>query len=233
MTTETGKVRTVLAWGVHLYTALGAPLGMLALVAAFAGDFRRTFILLAITVCIDASDGALARRLDVKRVVPGVDGALLDCLVDYLNFVVVPVAVFMQPGILPEFAQPAALLVLLASAYGFAQTEAKGTIEPYFRGFPSYWNVVALYFVVLETSAAFNLTVILILVVLVFVPIRWLYPSRMETMRAFTITLGLVWGAVVAVLIARLPEPSPRLGLISLFFPVYYTVASLVYHFRD
>ncbi len=223
----------LLAWGVHLYTAMGAVLGFLALEAAFRADYFSTFALLAAALVIDASDGTMARRLRVKQVVPWVDGELLDNVVDYLSYVVVPVAVMIQPGILPDGLQYLALVVLLASAYGFAQTDAKGFVEHYFQGFPSYWNVVAFYFVVLDSDPWLNLAVMLALAVLVFVPMRWLYPARMEKMRALTIVLGIVWGVICLVMLSRLPHPSPTLALLSLFYPVYYTVGSVIYHLRS
>ena len=155
-------LRTAFAWGVHIYTALGAVLGFVALDAVFRHDYRLTFTMLAMALLIDASDGALARKVRVKHVIPWIDGELLDNIIDYFTYVIVPVAIFMQPGVLPEGSGYAALSVLLASAYGFCRTDAKGIIEHYFRGFPSYWNVMAFYFIVLRTSPALNLVVMLV-----------------------------------------------------------------------
>jgi phosphatidylcholine synthase len=226
-------LRTAFAWGVHLYTALGAVLGFVALDAVFRSNYRLAFTMLAVALLIDSSDGALARKVRVKHVIPWIDGELLDNIVDYFTYVIVPAAIFMQPGILPQGTHYAALAVLLASAYGFCRTDAKGIIDHYFRGFPSYWNVMAFYFVVLRSAPALNLAVVFIAVVFVFVPMRWLYPSRMESLRGLTIGLGIIWGAMSVVLIAALPEPSPMLGWISLFYPLYYVVGSVVYHFRN
>ncbi len=225
--------RLACAWGVHAYTALGAALGFIALTAAFRQDYFQTFIMLGIALAIDSSDGTLARMARVKQVVPAIDGELLDTIVDYLNYVIVPAAVFMQPGILPDGTRVSVLLVVLASAYGFSRTDAKGFVEHYFHGFPSYWNVLAFYFVVLASPASVNLTVLLTAVALVFVPMRWLYPSRMESMRTPTILLALLWAVMCFAMVLYLPEPSPMLGIISLFFPLYYTVGSVVYHINS
>ena len=226
-------LRTAFAWGVHIYTALGAVLGFVALDAVFRHDYRLTFTMLAMALLIDASDGALARKVRVKHVIPWIDGELLDNIIDYFTYVIVPVAIFMQPGVLPEGSGYAALSVLLASAYGFCRTDAKGIIEHYFRGFPSYWNVMAFYFIVLRTSPALNLIVMLVAAVFVFVPMRWLYPSRMEELRGLTIALGVLWAAMGVVLIATLPASPQWLAWLSLFYPIYYIAGSVVYHFRS
>ena len=226
------SLRLTLAWGVHLYTALGAVLGFQALVSVFAQDYRTAFLLLAAALAIDSSDGALARAVQVKQVLPWFDGELLDNIVDYLCYVVVPAAVLVQPGILPPYAGLPAVLVLLSSAYGFCRTDAKGIIDHYFQGFPSYWNVMVFYFVTLSTSPVVNLVAVLAGVVLVFAPLRWLYPSRMESMRAPTIALGILWAVLGLLIVAQMPHHSPTLAWLSLFYPVYYTVGSIVYHLR-
>jgi len=222
----------VLAWLVHAYTASGAVLGFLALRMAFVQDFRSAFIFLAIALIIDSSDGALARTFHVKKVLPWVDGAMLDNLIDYMNFVIVPVGIMVQPGILPQEWSWLPLSVLVASAYGFSRTDAKGVVEHYFLGFPSYWNVMAFYFVALRTPPTLNLALLVVAVVMVFVPMRWIYPSRSEVFRGSMVTLGIVWGLMTTWMLWRLPEASPWIGTLSLFYPAYYTAASVVYHFR-
>lgn len=225
--------RLAFALGVHAYTALGAVLGFLALEAAFAQDYARTFVMLAVAFVVDASDGTLARKAKVKQVVPWIDGSMLDNIVDYLTYVVVPAAVLVQPGILPPGTQWMAMLVLLASAYGFSRTDAKGFVEHYFQGFPSYWNVLVFYYVVLGTSPMVNLAFLTFFVVMVFVPMRWLYPSRMERGRNIAVWLGVVWMVMGFTLILQMPDPSPTLAWVSLFYPAYYTIASFVYDLRN
>lgn len=221
------------AYAVHAYTATGSVLGFLALAAAFRGDYATTFQMLAWAFFVDATDGTLARRARVKQVVPWIDGGLLDNIIDYLTYVVVPVAVLVQPGILPPGTSWMAMSVLLASSYGFTRTDAKGFVEHYFQGFPSYWNVLVFYYVVLGTGPWVNLAFLLFFVAMVFVPMRWLYPTRMEEGRTAAVGLGAVWAVMGFTLILQLPEPSPALAWISLFYPVYYSVASLVYHVRS
>ncbi len=218
-----------MAWLVHFYTALSAPLGLYAALAVFSGDFRTAFLALAVTTFIDSTDGWLARQLRVKEALPGFDGARLDDIVDYLTYVFVPVLLTLQAGLLPEGWGPwVGAAVLLSSAYGFAQADAKvSTTDYFFTGFPSYWNIVALYLYVFDLSPAINTAILLILAVLVFVPIRYVYPSRTRTLRGLTLALGVAWAVFVVLMVWRLPATDGPWPALSLVFPVYYTMLSL------
>jgi len=177
-------------------------------------------------VVIDASDGTLARAARVKQVLPWFDGDRLEDIVDYLNYVLVPCLLLIRAGLLPERdAAWLAAVPMLASAYGFCRKEAK-TADHFFLGFPSYWNIVALYLYVMETPLWFNGFLILALSVLVFVPIKYVYPSRSPAFRGLTIALGIVWGVLILAMIHYLPTPPRLVVFSSLAFPAYYTVLS-------
>ncbi len=217
----------IFAWLVHLYTALGAVVGLYAILAIDEGNFRLAFFLMATTVVIDASDGALARAARVKELLPWFDGALLDNLVDYLNYVIVPCLLLLRANLLPaQDALGLAALPVLASAYGFCQRDAK-TADHFFLGFPSYWNVVVFYFYALGSPPWINGFTVIVLSILVFVPLRFLYPSRAPRFRMSVNLLGALWGATVFYLIHRLPAPPHWLALASMLFPAYYTGLSL------
>ncbi len=221
----------LMAWAVHLYTASGAVLGFLALRATGAGDYQEAFAWLSLATLIDSTDGTLARRCRVKHVLPNFDGARLDDIVDYLNYVLVPIVLAHHAGLLPiHGATGIAALPLLASAYGFCQSDAK-TADHYFKGFPSYWNIVVLYLYALRAPQWFNAVILVFLSVMVFVPIRYLYPSRMKTARTTTYALGIVWALLVVVLLTQFPTPSRFLAILSLYFPAYYIGLSLRLHF--
>jgi phosphatidylcholine synthase len=222
------------AWGVHLYTALGAALGFYALDATWRSDYRAAFLWMAGALFIDSTDGSLARRVRVKQVLPQFDGAKLDDIVDYLNYVVVPVVLAYHAHLVP--AGPRGLLIgslpLLASGYGFSQIDAK-TDDHFFKGFPSYWNVVVFYFYALGTPNWFNVSALVVFSILVFVPIRYLYPNRTPTARRTTYVLGGLWGLGLLFLLAQFPAPSRGLAWLSLFFPIYYMGMSLHLHLRN
>jgi len=224
--------RRAAAWGVHLLTASSAPAGLLAILATLHGDARTAFLWMSYTVAIDAIDGTLARAVRVKEVLPFVDGSRLDDIVDYFTYVAVPAFFIVHMGLLPvAVAVPVASLVMLASGYGFSQVAAK-TADHFFTGFPSYWNVVAFYLYVLGWPPALNAAVVTTLAVLVFVPLRYLYPSRMTELRAPTIGLGLVWGAAILWALANF-DSAPR-GVLtwSLLYPAYYFGLSLYFQVR-
>lgn len=220
------------AWAVHLYTASGAVLALLGLDAIAHDAYAWAFAWLALAMFIDCTDGTLARRVRVKEVVPEFDGSKLDDIVDYLNYVLVPVVLVLHAGLLPAgLGSGIAALALLASAYGFCSSEAK-TPDHFFTGFPSYWNVVALYLYVLGWPTWANAGVVVLLSVMVFVPIRYLYPSRTQTARTVTYAGGALWGVAVFCLLLQFPTPSRRLALISLAYPAYYVALSLWLHLR-
>ncbi len=225
---------TAWAWIVHAYTGAGAILAFGAVIAVFAGDYRSAFLLMFVALAIDATDGWLARRARVEIVLPGFDGRRLDDIVDYLNFVFVPAILIVEAGLLPEsdgLGIGVAGVMLVASAYGFARKEAKSS-DHFFTGFPSYWNIVALYLFVGDAPPAANAAVLLVLSGLVFVPIGYVYPSRTPTLRRLTIGLGILWALLVLLMILQLPRVNGALVGVSLAYPAYYGLLSLWLHVR-
>jgi len=193
------------AWGVHFFTASGAVLGLLAVAAATRGDALASFWWMAATVAVDSVDGFLARRLRVKKVLPGVDGALLDNIVDFFTYTVVPAWFLLQVPLLPAGgAWPAVAAILYASAYQFSRSDAK-TDDHTFSGFPSYWNIVVFYLYMTGTPPALNLAVILLCCFASFLPLRCLYPSRTKPLRPLTVALGLLWAASLLAVMFRYP----------------------------
>jgi len=225
------KLLKCCAWIIHLYTALGAVVGLLSLEAIARGDFRAAFIFMGVAVFIDSSDGPLARFVRVRDRIPLFDGALLDNVVDYLNYVVAPVFLMLRAGLVGRGAWASAVagFVLIASAYGFCRVDAK-TEDNYFRGFPSYWNLVALYLFCLGFSPAANSAVLVVLAVMVFVPIKYIYPNRTELMRPLTLGFAMIWALATAAMLPALPAHNPILLYTSLAFVVYYFVMSFALH---
>jgi phosphatidylcholine synthase len=213
---------------VHLYTASGSVLGLLIVLAAFEGDVEAALWLGLATLFVDGTDGMLARRFRVKETIPWFDGARLDDIVDYLTYVFAPIVLLWTTGHLPGGALgwTLAALPLLASCYQFCRVDAK-TSDHFFLGFPSYWNVVAFYVIVLDVGELVTGVTIVVFAVLVFVPIRYLYPSRMRALRGLTLALSAVWAVTYAILVVQLPDPNPWVVAASLAYLVYYCGVSV------
>jgi phosphatidylcholine synthase len=227
-----------LAWGVHIYTALGLVLAALIAVLLVEGGvdaFRWTFVLMMIATIIDATDGTLARRVRVKKVLPQFDGRKLDDLIDFQTYTTLPLLLIWQAELLPEGMHAWLLLPLLASVYGFSQVSAK-TDDGYFLGFPSLWNIVAFYLYVLHLPGWVALGIIVALSLLTFVPSRYLYPSQPGRLNMVSNILGAFWACLLILILGRMflssdpqhDQPTRWLAIVSLFYPAFYMTASWV-----
>jgi phosphatidylcholine synthase len=210
------------AWLVHLYTASSAVLGVWATAAVFAREFRLAMYLLMLTMVIDSTDGALARAVDVKGRIPWFDGRRLDDIVDFFTYVLVPACFLVEADLLPHPAWAAA--PVLASCYGFSRDDAK-TPDHLFTGWPSYWNVVAMYLYLLDVSPAVALAIVLVFSAGVFVPLVYVYPSRTRALRPLSIAVLGAWVVGFSWLAVR-PDPDPFWVRASLAGPAYYLAVS-------
>jgi phosphatidylcholine synthase len=216
------------AVAVHLYTASGAVLALLILVAAYEGDAVRALWLMFAALIIDSTDGLLARRLRVNEALPFFDGALLDNIVDYMTYVFAPMVLLWSEGY-PPVGTPGVVLIalpLLASSYQFCRVDAK-TDDRFFLGFPSYFNVVAFYAIVFEVSPTVLSVVLVVCSLLVFVPIRYVYPTRTIAFRRLSLTLTALWLVSYAVILLEMPEPDPLILGFSILYLFYYFGLSL------
>ncbi|HPO15885.1 MAG TPA: CDP-alcohol phosphatidyltransferase family protein [Candidatus Hydrogenedentes bacterium] len=221
------------AWSVHLLTATGAVAGLMAMLAIVHENFSAAFAWMGVSIVIDSVDGFLARACKVKQVLPQFDGALLDNIVDYFTYVIVPAFFLCMVDVGPaHFGPLLAVLMTLTSGFQFCQTDAK-TPDHCFKGFPSYWNLVVFYLFLLDWNPWVNAAVIVTFAVLIFVPIKYLYPTRTRVLRPVTLGLGLVWGALIIAVLILYPERNylPWLYL-SLAYVIYYQAASLYFTFR-
>lgn len=224
------KLRKILAWGVHLYTATGLIVAAwIAVLIVRGGDdsFRAALGLMILATLIDSTDGWLARRARVKELAPGFDGRRLDDLIDFQTYTSLPLLLIWRAGLLSETGAWWLLLPLLASAYGFSQVNAK-TDDGFFLGFPSYWNVVAFYLYLLHPPEWLSLLLIIALALLTFIPWRYLYSSQRAPFSRLTNLLAAVWVILILAGLARVfgDDNSRLLLLISLGFPAYYLLMS-------
>jgi phosphatidylcholine synthase len=213
---------------VHLYTASGAVLALLILIAAIEGEAVKALWLMLAALAIDSTDGLLARKFRVSEALPFFDGALLDNIVDYMTYVLAPMILLWSGGYLPEgdLGVVFAALPLLASSYQFCRVDAK-TDDHFFLGFPSYFNVLAFYVVVFDASAGVVAWLLVVCSLLVFVPIRYIYPTRTVAFRGLSLTLTALWLVGYAVILLQMPEPEPAILAFSIFYLFYYFGLSL------
>jgi len=218
---------SVRAASVHVLTAVGAVLALLALRAAHAADWQMMFVWLGVALVVDTVDGPLARLFDVKTVLPRFSGERLDLIVDYLTYVAIPAFVLTETDLLPElFRLPAAIAILLSGLFHVADIDSK-TDEGFFVGFPAVWNIVLLYLFVLGLPPAVALAVVAILVGLTFMPILYVHPFRVARLRLVTGLVTLAW-AVAAAIAITCPFPSaPWVQITLLAAAVYFAAIGL------
>ena len=223
-------LRKTLAWSVHLFTGTGAVWGFLTLLAIFEGNWRMAIVWIIVAMFVDGFDGMLARWFHVKEYAKEIDGSLLDNIIDYLNYVVVAALLLIKaPNLLPRgFELAGAISILLTSGYQFTQTDAKTDNQSYFfKGFPSVWNFLVIYMMVLGLNPWINLAALAICNILVFVPVKYLYPTRNTRLRRFTLGLTYLYGAIGVWGLLQYPDVPQWMVWVSFVYVAYYALLSI------
>lgn len=216
------QLAQVRAFGVHIFTATGAALGLAALLAAAERRWVLMFVFLGIQLLVDGIDGALARRFKVADVLPRWSGDALDLVIDFTTYVFVPAYAITVSGLLPAaLAVPAGMLIVMTSAIYFADRKMK-TADSYFRGFPGLWNAAAFYLFVLQPPPWFGAGFIVVLAVLTFAPIKFVHPIRVTRLRAVNVAVLILWAVLASVALMRDlalgPLAAAGLVIIALYF---------------
>ncbi|HKU72786.1 MAG TPA: hypothetical protein VJR02_02610 [Pyrinomonadaceae bacterium] len=219
--------RKLLAWGVHIFTASGLVVGLLALIAIINRDWRTAFLWLFVAVLIDTVDGRLARTFRVKEVLPDVDGRMLDYVTDFTNDVLLPTIFLYEAGLLPSSVRlVCCAAILIVSCYHYTNLKAI-TDDFRFRGFPAMWNFVVFYLFVLGLSPLWNVVVIGVFCCLHFTPIDFIYPTRTVRLKKLTFALVLVLAVVNVVILIQHPLRNSLLLTVSLLIVGYLMALSL------
>ena len=202
------KINTdkIAAWAVHGFTASGAVLGFLAIISILNNDLVGAFLWLGLALLIDGIDGSLARKVGVLDKTPNIDGSTLDNVIDYLNYVIIPALMIYWFQMVPngwEIILPAGMFAV--SLYTFANINMK-TNDYYFSGFPAVWNIVVLYFYILNTHPIINIIIILLLFIFTFIPIKFVHPLRVKKIRNLTIFCTVLWSATSLKLVTTNPD---------------------------
>ena len=184
------KLKAIL---VHFFTASGVVFGFLALLSAINNNFPACIFWLAVALLVDGFDGTLARRYKVDVFTPNIDGTVLDNIIDFFTYVIVPVFMIYNFNFLSNtFALPVSFLILLVSCFTFINKDLK-TDDYYFTGFPALWNMLVLYLYILESSQLTNLITILFLCIMTFVPMKFVHPLRVVHLRKTSMIMVLLW----------------------------------------
>ncbi len=199
----------LVAWAIHLLTASGAALAFGAAVAAGRGDWQIVFVCLGAALIVDGIDGPIARRFHVKERLPWFDGAALDFVVDYANYVFVPALTLALGGLLAEpWATAAGIIVAVVGALYFADKRMK-TPDQSFRGFPAIWNVLIYLLMVYNLPQWATLGTVAGAAVLTFTPVEFIHPIRVRRLRPLTLLMTVLWGALAIAALADNLRPGP------------------------
>jgi len=197
----------VRAFAVHIFTACGAALALLALIFATGEHWAAMFFCLGLALVVDGIDGPLARMFHVDAVLPRWNGATLDLVVDFVTYVFVPAFAIVASGVLPTaLAILAGVAITISGALYFADREMK-THDNYFKGFPAVWNLAAFYLYVLTPPEWVAAAAIAVLVALTFIPVRFVHPLRVRRFRAFNMALLGLWAALAFVAVIENLQP--------------------------
>ena len=224
---DKGAGKRAAALSVHVFTALGAGLGLLALLAAVEKRWAVMFGWLALALVVDGIDGALARRFDVRNLAPRWSGDTLDLVVDILTWVFVPAYAIVAAGLLPSLLSvPLGIAIVVTSAIYFSDSEMK-TTGHYFQGFPGAWNVVAFFLLLLRPNPWVNAAIVAGLCVLTFVKLPFVHPFRVERGRVITILLLAIGGALAMIALLYDLDPGPYVTVSLCAIGLYFLGAGL------
>jgi phosphatidylcholine synthase len=216
------------AFTVHVFTATGAALGLLALILATGGHWAAMFLCLGVALIVDGIDGPMARAFDVQKVLPRWSGDTLDLVVDFTTYVFVPGYAIAASGLLPQpLAIPAGIVVVISGALYFADREMK-TKDNYFRGFPAIWNLAAFYLYLIEPPEWAAAVAVVVLAALSFAPIKFLHPLRVRHWRLFNIALLALWALLAFVAVVQDLAPGLYITAALSIIAVYFFAAGLL-----
>ncbi len=182
------------AWLVHIFTTLGIVAAMLALRDVLVGKPNLAIVWLLLTLLIDGVDGPIARALEVEKRVPGLDGFLLDLIIDYVTCVVVPACFMYQFGVVPQdnFGIAVLCLMVFTGAIWFARKDMM-TEDNWFRGFPAAWNLVAPVMFLLEAKTWVGAVITIVLSILCLTNMPYPHIARAKYLQKYTIVGATVW----------------------------------------
>ena len=212
---------------IHLSTGFGIIAGFLSLIAILNNNQKEAFIWLGIAFLIDSVDGTLARKFDVKKNLPHIDGKTLDSIIDFFNYVIVPsVMIYWFKYVPDQFIILIPLILIFISIYSYVNLNVL-TNDNYYNGFPAIWNVVVLYFYIFGTDQTVNLFILVLFIILKFSPIKCIHPLRVKKLRYLSIFFTITWFLTSALLIFI--KDSNIKTIYELFFMFFWVVSNIYF----
>tara|TARA_Y100001936_G_scaffold223409_1_gene240151 strand:- start:253 stop:990 length:738 start_codon:yes stop_codon:yes gene_type:complete len=187
------KFEKLISFSIHFFTGIGIIAGFLALIAVLNNNQKEAFLWLGLAFIIDSVDGTLARRFNVEKNLPNIDGKMLDSIIDFFNYVIVPsLMIYWFKYVPDQFNVYIPIVLILISIYSYVNINIL-TSDNYYNGFPAIWNVIVLYFYIFGTSQNINLVFLILLILLKFSPIKCIHPLRVKKLKNLSIFFTIVW----------------------------------------
>jgi phosphatidylcholine synthase len=216
------------AFSVHILTASGSFLAFLSVVAASEEQFVLMWWWLGLALFVDGIDGPIARRLNVKELLPNWSGELLDCIIDYITYVLIPAFALYKSGFMGEgLSFLSAAIIVITSAIYYADTGMK-TKENFFRGFPVVWNMAVFVLFALSPGEWVSFAVVVVMAVLTFMPINFLHPVRVVRLRAINLPVTLLWCGLGMVSLLMNMEPPIYIKIMLAVTSIYLFLIGLI-----
>jgi phosphatidylcholine synthase len=191
------------AFSVHVFTALGAGVALIALLEAVREHWAAMFAWLGVALVVDALDGPIARWLDVARLQPNWSGDVLDLVVDFVTYVFVPAYAITASGLLLPLAAPLLGIGIAVSGALYFSDRRMKSADNHFRGFPGLWNVAAFYLFLLQLSPVLSSLGVALLIGSTFAPFHVVHPVRVVRLRRLTLTLIGLWALLTIFTLAK------------------------------
>jgi phosphatidylcholine synthase len=217
-----------LAWGVHIFTSLGLVAGFFALVETSRHNWREAAMWIVIGYIIDAIDGTFARLVDVKSVLPEINGSMIDEAIDFTNYKIVPAFFLFESSLVGDLKWIAIFIMLISSSLHVGKTMMENEDEAYLIGVPAIWHVLLIYlFFVLDLNIWVNFSIIILFSVLNFVPVKFIYPSQTRMFRPLTLAIIMMCIISNSLIIYAYPQKIKIVDILSCLGISYFLITSL------
>ena len=221
------KYEKILSFSIHLLTGMGIIAGFFAVIAILNDNQKEAFLWLGLAFLIDSIDGTLARKFNVNKNLPNIDGKMLDSIIDFFNYVIIPSIMIYWFNYVPDqFIILIPVILIFISIYSYVNLNIL-TNDNYYNGFPAIWNVIVLYFYIFETSQNFNLLFLILLILLKFSPLKCIHPLRVKKLRYLSIFFTITWFLTSALLIFI--KDSNIKTIYELFFMFFWVVSNIYF----